>query len=84
MVDSEISMKRNNHSIVFNSRYYYHHCTTFLHEKPLLLLMAEGSRDFCYLINNGLALLVVSHDKALSQLPFQVTSITSIQVKKKY
>jgi len=48
MVENEISMKRNNHSIVFNSRYYYHDCTPLLHDKPLLL-MAEGSRDLCYL-----------------------------------
>ena len=49
MVDSEISMKRNNHSIVFNSRDCYHDCTPLLHEQLLLPLMAEGTRDLCYL-----------------------------------
>ena len=64
IMDSEISMKRknhstvfpsmkcNNHSIVFPSR-YYHDCTLLLHSKTyfelVILLMAEGTRDIRYL-----------------------------------
>ena len=48
IMDSEMSMKRNNHSTVFPSR-YYHDCTLLLHEHLLLPLMAERTRDLCYL-----------------------------------
>ena len=52
IMDSEMSMKRKNHSTVFPSR-YYHDCTLLLYSKTyfelVILLMAEGTRDIRYL-----------------------------------
>jgi len=52
IMDSEMSMKCNNRSIVLSSR-YYHDCTLLLHNKTyfelVILLMAEGTHDLRYL-----------------------------------